>query len=168
MPAIYTQNPSQPMADALAIENGRIIACGKKQDVLAYQVPGTVLEDAQGAFIMPGITDAHVHLEYYANALINIDCETNSRQECLDRVAARAKTTPPGEWILGHGWNQHSWQEGFGNAKLLDEVAPHNPVYLTAKSLHAGWCNSLALQRMGADSHTPDPVDGRYGRDAQG
>ncbi len=83
-------------------------------------------------------------------------------------MAERARQTPPGEWILGHGWTQHSWQEGFGNANLLDAVSPNNPVYLTAKSLHAGWCNNLALQQMGATADTPDPAGGRFGRDEKG
>ncbi|MFN8385692.1 MAG: amidohydrolase family protein [Anaerolineales bacterium] len=55
------------------------------------------------------------------------------------------ETAKPGEWILGHGWNQNTW----GNwpiASELDSIAPNNPVYLTAKSLHAGWVNTNALK----------------------
>jgi predicted amidohydrolase YtcJ len=165
---IYTQDPDQPFAEALTIDNNRFIACGSNQDMVKYEATGAIIEDAQGAFIIPGLTDAHIHLEEYAAFLAKVDCETPTRQECLDRVAKKAKVTPKGQWILGHGWNQHSWQEGFGNATMLDSISSEHPIYLTAKSLHAGWCNSLALRIMGIDAHTPDPSGGKFGRDDQG
>ena len=74
--------------------------------------------------ILPGLTDAHIHLEMYALSLQKVDCETATLQECLQRVAERARQTPPGEWVLGHGWNQNSWPDGFGSAADLDAVAP--------------------------------------------
>lgn len=74
------------------------------------------------------------------------------------------RNTPPGKWILGHGWNQNNWSEGFGDVALLDDVAPDNPAYLTAKSLHAAWVNSQALQQAGITDQTPDPSGGQIGR----
>ncbi len=165
---IYTQNPASPFAEALAIHQGSIIACGSQSEVDAYEIPGTTRQDGRGAFLMPGLTDAHIHLELYAESQLMVDCETDTMQECLARVASRTSSTSPGEWILGHGWNQHKWVEGFGSARILDSVAPHNPVYLTAKSLHAGWCNSASLKIMGVDAHTPDPEGGHFGKDAYG
>ncbi|MEL7643393.1 MAG: amidohydrolase family protein, partial [bacterium] len=165
---IYTQNPASPFAEAIAIHQGHIAACGRLAEVEAYEIPGTTRQDGCGAFIMPGLIDAHIHLQQYAESQLMIDCETGTLQECLKRVARRAASTPPGEWILGHGWNQHKWEEGFGTAAMLDAAAPDNPVYLTAKSLHAGWCNTAALKLMGVDANTPDPHGGRFGRDARG
>jgi hypothetical protein len=124
--------------------------------------------DAGGRAIIPGLIDAHIHLENYALSLQKVDCETPTRDECLERVAARARHTPAGEWILGHGWNQNSWPEGFGTAADLDQAAPHNPVYLTAKSLHAAWVNSLALHAASLAPSTPDPAGGRLERSAEG
>jgi predicted amidohydrolase YtcJ len=83
-------------------------------------------------------------------------------------VAERARSTPPDAWILGHGWNQNNWPEGFGTAADLDAAAPQHPVYLTAKSLHAAWANSVALDLAGLGPATPDPPAGRLGRDAHG
>ncbi len=74
----------------------------------------------------------------------------------------------PGEWIFGHGWNQNSWAEGFGTVADLDAIAPHNPVFLTAKSLHAGWANSRALGMAGITTSTPDPKDGFIQRNKSG
>ena len=89
--------------------------------------------------------------------LQKIDGEVHTLQECLRRVGERAQETSHGQWVLGHGWNQNSWPEGFGTAAHLDSVAPHNLVYLTTKSLHAGWANTAALQAAGPLKHGQDP-----------
>ena len=112
--------------------------------------------------------DAHLHLEHYALSLQKINCETKTRVECLNRIADKASKVKPGEWILGHGWNQNDWEEGFGSAADLDYAAPNNPVYLTAKSLHAAWVNTAALRLAHLDDHSPDPANGILGKDQLG
>lgn len=152
----------------MAIDNGRITAVGESADFLEAAPAGAARTNLEGKVVWPGLIDAHIHLENYASSLQFVDCETASRQECLDRVAERAKTTSPFTWIRGHGWNQNDWQEGFGNAHDLDRVALAHPVYLTAKSLHAAWVNTLALQKAEITASTPDPENGRIVRDATG
>jgi predicted amidohydrolase YtcJ len=163
---IYTLHPTHPTASALAIRDGRIAAIGDEDDI-PPELKRRPL-NLGGCTVLPGLTDAHIHLEHYALGLQKVDCETATRQECLARVAERARRTPPGEWILGHGWNQNLWPEGFGTAVDLDAVAPDHPVYLTAKSLHAAWANTAALRRANLSAATPDPAGGRFGRDAAG
>jgi hypothetical protein len=165
---IYTFDASHPTAAALAIEGDRIVDIGADSYILSQYPRPADLFDASGYTILPGLTDAHIHLEQYALSLQKVDCETSTRQECLRRIAQRAASSTPGEWILGHGWNQNRWADGFGNAGELDEVAPHNPVYLTAKSLHAAWANSAALRAAGITQGTPDPAGGKFQRDASG
>ena len=77
---------------------------------------------------------------------------------------ARPPDTPPGQWVLGHGWNQNLWPEGFGTAADLDAAAPDHPVYLTAKSLHAAWANTAALRLAGVTAASPDPAAGAWAR----
>ncbi len=165
---IYTLDAQLPVVTALAIEQGRIVAIGDEARSLAEGNPACEKQDLAGRTIWPGLTDAHLHLEHYAFSLQKIDCETATRVECLHRVAERARQQPAGEWILGHGWNQNNWPEGYGSAADLDSVAPHHPVFLTAKSLHAAWVNSAALQRADIGPHTPAPPDGKIDRDAGG
>ncbi|HML39685.1 MAG TPA: amidohydrolase [Bellilinea sp.] len=166
---IYTLNPQQPLISAIFIgEGGRILAAGNDAEVLAAARPGDVQENMTGQTIWPGLTDSHLHLDYYSASLAQVDCETATRAACIERVAQRAANLPPEKWVCGHGWNQNVWPEGFGNASLLDSVTPHNPAYLTAKSLHAAWANSLALKMAGISDATPDPQGGHIDRDAQG
>jgi predicted amidohydrolase YtcJ len=163
---IHTQNPSQPTASAVVIDRERIIAVGNA-DALFAQYPNAEKQDMQGRVVLPGLTDAHLHLKFYSLALQKIDCETATKEECLRRVAERVKKSNPGEWILGHGWNQNVWGN-WPTASELDAIAPDNPVYLTAKSLHAAWANTKALQMANITTQTPDPQNGQIQRDASG
>jgi hypothetical protein len=164
---VYTQDKQTPRATALAIDHSRILAVGEDDQILA-SYPNQNLLNASGRTILPGLVDAHLHLADYALGLKKIDCEDCSRDECLERVALRVISAPPGEWILGHGWNQNNWDEGYGTASLLDEIAPNNPVYLTHKSLHCAWVNTPALHLAGITSNTPDPSGGVISRDESG
>jgi predicted amidohydrolase YtcJ len=179
---IYTQNPAQPAASAIAIERERIVAVGGT-DELFNRFTRAQPENMGGRFIFPGLTDAHIHLQYYALSLQKVDCETDTMEECLRRVAERVQRAKPGEWILGHGWNQNTWfpspgrgdggegesgVRGFPHASALDAIAPNNPVYLTAKSLHAGWVNTAAMKLANITSQTPDPPNGKIQRDEHG
>ena len=171
---IYTLDPSIPEASALVIDGGRILAVGDSGAIrsefgqISTGTQAVDFQDLQGRTVLPGLIDAHLHLLQYALSLRKVDCETDSKALCLQRVAERAIQSAGGEWILGHGWNQNSWQDGWGTRLELDQVAPENPVYLTAKSLHAGWANSAALNRAGITASTSDPQGGRIGRDATG
>jgi predicted amidohydrolase YtcJ len=180
---VYTQDPAQPHVTALAIDQERVLAAGddytilrRYADIASLKRSGSPL-NLRGRTILPGLTDAHLHLQQVALALQKVDCETTSKAECLRRVAERARSTPPGEWILGHGWTQHEWLDlseslgevrPFPSAAELDACAPEHPVFLTAKSLHAAWANTAALRAAGIGARTPDPAGGRLERDAQG
>ena len=165
---IRTLNPAQPQASAVAVEHGLVKMIGSDDEVLAEFDGRAKAQDMRGKVIWPGLTDAHIHLQYYSSSLQLIDCETSSREECLRRVVQKTRQVPPGEWVRGHGWNQNSWPDGFGTLSELDAAAPDHPVYLSAKSLHAAWVNSAALRQAGITKSTPDPEGGRIGRDENG
>jgi predicted amidohydrolase YtcJ len=163
---IYTQDPAHPTESAIVIERDRIVAVGEANNLLP-QYPDAEKENMDGRVILPGLTDAHLHLKSYALSLQKVDCETDTKEECLRRVEERAKNAKPGEWILGHGWNQNIW----GNWPItseLDVIAPNNTIYLTAKSLHAAWANTAALKLANITSQTADPQNGQIQRDGKG
>jgi predicted amidohydrolase YtcJ len=184
---IYTLDGSRPIASAIAMERERILAVGETDDLLP-EFEQAEKQDMAGQTILPGLTDAHLHLQHYALSLQKINCETDTLEECLHRVKERVRSSQPGEWILGHGWNQNNWSpssptgvlppsrtmregaraEGWPSVTDLDRISPNNPVYLTAKSLHAGWANSAALKMAGITANTPDPANGQLQRDEHG
>ena len=164
--SIYTQDLSNPTASAILIDRERIVAVGEADNLL-IEYPDAEKQNMEGRIILPGLVDAHLHLKNYALSLQKVDCETDTKEECLRRVEERAKQARPGEWILGHGWNQNIWG-AWPAASELDAIAPDNPVYLTAKSLHAAWANTSALRLANITSQTPDPQNGQIQRDQRG
>jgi len=170
---IHPLNPVQSQAEAIAIQpgpdgTGRIIALGDSHNLLEEFGSQAKVQNMGGKTILPGLIDSHMHLRRYALGLDHMNADTATPAECIERVAARAKQSEPGQWIIGHGWKQQDWPEGFGDAALLDKVSPHNPVYLTAASLHAAWVNSSALKIAGISANSPDPKNGLIQRDESG
>jgi predicted amidohydrolase YtcJ len=163
---LYTQDPAQPTGSAILIDRERIVAVGEANNLLP-RYPEAEKQNMQGRTLLPGLTDAHLHLKYYALSLQKVDCETDTKEECLRRVAARVKEAQPGEWILGHGWNQNVWSS-WPTASEVDAIAPNNPVYLTAKSLHAALANTAALKLAKITAQTPNPQNGQIQRDGRG
>ena len=182
---IYTLEASHPIVSAVAVEYGRVVAVGET-DELFSEFDRAEKQDMGGRIILPGLTDAHLHLQNYALSLQKIDCETDTLAECLSRVQECVRSAQPGEWILGHGWNQNNWLpsppgRGAGGSPQnggeggqwpstadLDKIAPDNPVYLTAKSLHAAWANSAALKLADITPASSDPANGQLQRDDKG
>jgi predicted amidohydrolase YtcJ len=165
---IYTMDHNKPIVSALAMRDGKIMTVGDDQKILGEFCGLMSGQDMKGKTILPGLADAHIHLEYFALGLQKVDCETDSKAECLRRIAERVSETSVGDWVLGHGWNQNTWVEGFGTAAELDVTAPDNPVFLTAKSLHAAWVNTAALRKANLSDETPDPPGGALGKDGAG
>ncbi|MEJ2013643.1 MAG: amidohydrolase [Anaerolineales bacterium] len=164
---IHTFDDAYSIQNAVAIENSRILAVGDYSQIKDLKSPSTELIDLKGSCVLPGFTDAHIHLQQYALTLEYVDCETETREACLEGVREQAAATPRGVWIRGHGWNQNIWDR-YGTRADLDAVAPENPVYLTAKSLHAAWVNSYALSEASLDDNSIDPPRGELARNADG
>lgn len=167
---VITGDAAHPRATGVAIRDGRIVAIGGDADVRRLVGPKTRTLALAGATVLPGLTDAHVHVEGLGGSLENLSLVgAQSLREALDRVAARAHTLGPGEWLLGRGWDQNDWPEKrFPTAADLDAVSGGHPVYLTRVDGHAGWANTKALQTAGLTASTEDPSGGRILRDAAG
>lgn len=165
---VYTGSPAHRWATALAIVDGKVVALDDQ--ALGWQeAPGPVTEDLEGAFVMPGIIDAHIHLMWYARGLQELDLRDLSRQDTLDQVAEAATRLPPGTWIVGRGWDQNIWLDtSFPTAQELDKAAPDHPVALNAKNGHALVANSQAMEAARVSANTPDPLHGRIARDERG
>ncbi len=167
---IYTMNPRQPHATALAIRNGRIAYVG--DDRAAAQAAGgngAEVIDLAGSTALPGLTDAHIHFGWYSLELRGIDLEgVPSVEQALALVQARAATTAAGEWISGTGWNHHLWGGRLPTRQQLDAIASHHPVLLTRKDGHSIWANSAALAAAGISAATPNPSGGVIIHDEHG
>lgn len=158
---VYTSNPKQPRAEAVAIANNRIVAVGTNDEIEAVRLPGARRMNMNGAFVTPGLIDAHVHLQMIGFSLSQVSVwEVADGDEVVRRVRERAQTVPKGRWIRGYGWTR--WSPG------LDAATADHPVALEDKSHHATWVNSMALRICNITRDTPDPEGGKIVRDEHG
>jgi predicted amidohydrolase YtcJ len=166
---VYTLDHELPRAEAIAMQDGRIIAVGSGDEMRS--LGGEVRRvDVGGRAVIPGLIDAHIHLLDYSRSLarVNLDGVT-SKEEALRVVAEVARKVEPGRWVRGGGWNNNLWSPtDFPTRQDLDRVVPDHPVYLDRKDLHSVWLNTEALRRAGITRDTPDPPGAAIGRDDSG
>ena len=170
---IYTNDPAQPWAEAMAVSEGKISCIGKMDHVLldcGGSDEGAETVNLKGQFVMPGFNDAHVHLGMAAEDALAVPLVgVPSPEEMAKRVADAVAHHKPGEWITGGGWDHTTWPEKrFPNRQQLDAVAPKNPVILTHVSGHVAVANSMALKSAEIDKNTPNPPGGEIEHDALG
>ena len=126
--------------------------------------------DLEGATIVAGLVDAHLHLRGVGRARRNVDLlGTGSAAEVIERVAAVAAEREPGRWIRGRGWDQNDWEvTEFPTHEALSALVPEHPVLLRRVDGHAAWANARAMALAGIDASTEDPEGGEIVRDAEG
>lgn len=168
---VYTQDNTTFRATALLIRGNRIAAVGG-DEIRHLAGRGAREIDLEGAVVVPGFVDAHIHWMWTCMAMQEIQLNyLPTKRESLAIVAEAARRAEPGKWLKGAGWAQGDWTDtggAFPTAADLDAVAPENPVWLDARSGHAGWANSLAMQIAGIGPDTPDPEGGSIVRGEDG
>src|SRR5882724_201964 len=166
---VYTANDKQSHAEAVAVKGDRIVFAGSNADAKKYQGPQTRTIDLKGATVLPGMTDAHHHLEGvgFREMTLNLEGITNL-QDFLARVKSKVDQTRPGEWVTGRGWIETFWRPPvFPTRWELDNISPVNPVVLTRADGHGIVVNSAALKIAGIDKSTPSPFGGEISKDKQ-
>ncbi|MBI3070987.1 MAG: amidohydrolase [Deltaproteobacteria bacterium] len=169
---IHLEADGSQKTDAIAVGGGRVIAVGAA-DVEKKKGAKTRVVDLQGRTVIPGFIDAHAHLVSLARSLAVVDLKgVASYEAAVARVAARAKTTKAGAWVVGRGWDQNLWgMKGFPHHDALSKATPDHPVYLSRVDGHAALLNRRGLAAVGLDPTRPappDPAGGRIERDDAG
>ncbi|HEV8049481.1 MAG TPA: amidohydrolase [Thermoplasmata archaeon] len=155
--------------DAVACDDGRIIAAGTARAVRRSTATGADRVDLGGRLAVPGLTDSHVHLTELARSFASLDLtECRSIGAIGRRVRARSRSQPRGP-IFGAGWDQERLRERrYPSTRDLERWAPDRPVVLHRVCRHAAVVSDSVLGELGVDGDTPDPPGGRIGRDPVG
>lgn len=165
---IYTLNEEQPLAEAVAVSQGRIAAVGDTETISAMADVNTRLTDLNGQVMLPGFHDLHVHPVYAGmQAQRCVVPQGSTLEQIQQHVKACVERAKPGEWITGGQWDASAIGK-VPDAAMLDGVAPDNPVLLSDTSEHSAWANTRALEIAGLTGETPDPEGGIIERDASG
>lgn len=171
---IYTENPSQPWAEAMAVQNGRIVAVGSEAQVAPLQKGAKKVVDAQGKLVLPGFHDTHIHFMSGSVSLGGVRLDDVTSLAEVQRLvkefaAAHPATNDSDKWIRGRGWSYDLFGESaLPDRKMIDAVVADRPVYLEGYDGHTGWVNTKALEMAGVTRATPDPANGKIVRDANG
>ena len=160
---VLTMDQEQPTASAVAVAGGRIVGVyDGRPDVTAKDVI-----DLRGLTLVPGFHDAHNHMIGFGLSLTEIDLRVGSLDELYARVAAKAATTPVGEWIIGSGYDQNR-TGAHPHRDALDGIAPNHRVWLKHTSSHMCVVNSLVLADLGIGDTVPRVDGGRVATDGAG
>ncbi len=163
--AIYTMDAAQSWAEALAIQNGKILYVGSYSEVEKLISADTKVVDLEGKMVLPGFHDSHIHL--VTGGVELGQCDLNgllTQEEIFEKIRRYASENPDKEWIVGGGWDLPLFPEANPTKEQLDQVVSDRPAYLSAADGHSAWVNSKALAVAGITGETADPEGGRIER----
>lgn len=168
---IFTADTRQPWAEAIAIKDGRFVYVGDDSGVLEYESENTRSMSLEGRLVIPGIIDSHAHpgyagIEHYG------DISETSREAMLAAIRKYADDHPDDEVLRLCCWPIDMYVHGAAGPDKaeLDAVVPDRPLWFASEAWHDRWLNSKALEVLGVDRNTPDPLPGtaNYVRDENG
>lgn len=166
---VFTLDPRRPRAELVAAKGGRIIWVGHNDKLGDLEGRKTQKIECQGKTLVPGFNDAHCHILAFASSLLSVDCSPSAVSSIADikaQIRKQARKLPKGAWIRATGYNEfYLAEKRHPNRDDLDQAAPHHPVNLVHRSVHACVLNSVALSLSGISRESPEPPGGMIGRD---
>lgn len=158
----YTGNHMAPWVEAIAVDDGVIIATGDNETIKKLANRKTEKVDLGGRFVMPGLHDSHVHPIHgglnTSGLFVHPDLKA---EEAAAIIGAYAKAHPDVAIIVGSGFGP----EVDAHKKYLDAVVPDRPVFVSGAGGHTLWLNSKALELAGITAETKTPEGGLIARD---
>lgn len=145
---IWTGNPNQPWADALATKGDTIAAIGDRKELAEWIGDSTqVIRIPEGQLITPGFIDNHVHFVDGGFRLSSVQLrDAKTKEEFVKRIGDFAKTIQPGRWIMGGDWDNQNWGGELPERGWIDAVTPNNPVWINRLDGHMALANTAALK----------------------
>ena len=173
---VATVDADDSMAEALAIDDGWIVAVGSNEDVDALIGTETEVVELDGRLAAPGFIEGHGHYMSLGNSKTILDLNGAANWDAIVAMVAEVvQEAEPGQWIHGRGWHQEKWDtppdpavEGNPTHASLSAVSPDNPVLLGHASGHAAFANAAALALGGFDRDSEPPPGGELVRDENG
>jgi predicted amidohydrolase YtcJ len=166
---VYTADPANPRARAVAVAGGKIVYVGGDAGAAAWVGPKTRVVELKGRLLLPGFEDSHVHPATGGITMGQCPLEADTtRAMVLAHIAKCARELAGTGWLQGRGWALPIFPAANPSRQLLDSLAPGRPAFVRAADGHSAWVNTRALEIAGITAATPDPPRGRIERDATG
>ncbi|OTW72012.1 amidohydrolase [Bacillus thuringiensis serovar roskildiensis] len=166
---VYTVEPQQPWAEAVAIKNGKIVYVGKSKGAKKYKNKNTKVIDLKGKMLLPGFIDSHLHASETVNSRYSVDLiNVRTVDEYIQAVEKYREEHTDLKVIHGAGWSNTLFSSTGPAKELLDAVVKDIPVALLSEDYHSIWVNSKALEIAGITKDTPNPNSGVIERNENG
>jgi predicted amidohydrolase YtcJ len=165
--SVWTVNPDQPWAEAVAVKEEKILEVGSTDEIKKAVGKRTQVVDLNGDLVLPGFIDSHTHFLDGGFSLMSVQLrEAGSREEFVSRIKEEAAEMEKGEWILNGNWDHQSFDPPeLPRKEWIDEVTLHNPVCINRHDGHMVLANSLALKIAGITRDTLSPKGGEILKD---
>jgi predicted amidohydrolase YtcJ len=158
---VWTGDPRQPWAEAVAVRGERLAAVGSSEEVKQHAGADTRVIDAQGSMLVPGFNDSHLHFLDAGFRLASVQLrDAKTPAEFIARIQAFAATVPAGTWITGGDWDHENWGGELPRRDWIDAVTPNHPVWVSRLDGHMGLANSAALRAAGVTAATREVEGG--------
>jgi hypothetical protein len=169
---IVTVDPSDTIAEAVAVKDGRILKVGSAAEIKRLAGSRTQVIDLEGRTVLPGFVDSHEHCITRGLQVDYVNCTSppmRSIEEIVKALALKAVEKPEGAWVLGSGWDESKLEERrFPTRYDLDKASNRHPIYIGRAGGHNAVANSLALKLAGINRDTPQPQGGRIEKGESG
>ncbi|MEA4849037.1 MAG: amidohydrolase [Clostridiaceae bacterium] len=146
---VITMDDEMPYGDYIAVDDGRITEIGKGS--IKPEFKGEKQIDLKGGVVIPGFWESHLHLTTGVRSLMELNIrDCNDYKQLKDRVGIYCRGIAPGEWIIGHGWDERKLFGGkFPDRKILDELCSSHPMVLIRMDGHSLCVNTAAMECLG-------------------
>jgi len=175
---IITMYPEHPYAKAVAVKDGRILGFGELDDMVHWVknspfTPYEVDTTFQDKVLMPGLVDAHTHIEsqallYSGHFISQISWPKPeggfypiypTKEGVLNRLKELDEELPPGEVLYGVAYDENK-TGAYLHVKELDEISTERPIFICNSVYHRFWANSYLLEKAGINKdNIPDGVE---------
>ena len=159
---IFTGNPAQPAASAVAVKNGRIYSVGTDAEILGLKNANTRVIDSGGRRLIPGIIDAHTHVLNEGGYNYTVRWEgVPTLRRALTMLSEQAKRTPEGQWVkvIG-GWSPYQFEEKrFPTLDELRRAVPNRPL-IVQYAYNRAFMNQQAMDALGVGTDKFPKVPG--------
>src|SRR5438067_7445582 len=163
---VYTADPANKTAEAIAIRDGRIVGVGTTEQILAMAQPKTRTVDAKKHLVVPGFNDAHTHQSPLPTERFIVGLNQDPSWDDLQLALGNAtEETPEGPWIIGT-IGPKILNDARVNAAMLDKASHNRKVILHEWTGHGTIMSSNAMQALRISG--TDPMAGWFERDAGG
>ena len=167
--SVYTADPQQPGAQAVALAGEKIIYVGDQASVQPLIGETTTVYDLAGRMLMPAINDGHCHYTMTADDVCGINLQgMNTADSYVAAIRKKLNSRPDAKFLRGGGFMEATFPSVGPHKSLLDAITTEIPIAIASETYHSIWVNSKALEMANISAETPDPENGHIERNADG